>query len=253
MSKKTLYSRNISAFVALMLTSSCAGTIEKIENVGKAPEMRPLNNPVEQTGYSPLTWPTPIEPTEKEHNPGSLWATGAKSFFKDQRATRTGDIVTVTISIADQANLTNKSSRTRTNKDNLAAPNFLGLEKTATKILPGDPQLDSLVSITGDTNTEGDGQIDRKEEIKLKIAAIVTQVLPNGNLVIHGSQDVRVNYEVRQVSIDGVVRPQDIDSDNSINSDQIAEARILYGGKGTISDLQQPRYGSQIIDILSPF
>lgn len=243
----------ISIFLAATSLTACAGTIEKLEKVGKTPPVSEISNPIEQAGYKPLSWPTPVEPADYSKRAGSLWASGSRSFFKDQRATRVGDILTIVVDINDQAGLVNRTARSRNSVENLAAPDVFGFEKKALKVLPGDPDLESLLNITGNNNIEGDGSIDRQEQIRLKIAAMVTQILPNGNLVIKGTQDIRVNYEVRQVAIEGVIRPQDISSENTILGEQIAEARVTYGGQGTISDVQQPRVGSQVIDILSPF
>lgn len=237
----------------IAVLASCSSTLDRLEAVGKPPAMQQIQNPVQQASYQPLTWPTPIEPYAPPRGANSLWQTGSKSFFKDQRASRVGDILTVMIDINDEADLTNNTDKSRNTQETLAAPRFLGLEEKLLKVLPGDPQLSDFLNITGSSANSGDGTIAREEEINLKLAAIVTQVLPNGNLVIHGTQEVRVNYEMRQVNIDGVIRPEDISSSNTINSDQIAEARVSYGGKGQLSDVQQPRLGTQVIDILSPF
>ena len=243
----------ISVFLAATALSSCAGTIEKLEKIGQKPPVSQIANPTEQAGYKPVSWPTPVEAGDYNQQSGSLWASGSRSFFKDQRAARIGDILTIIVDIDDEAGLTNTSASSRTGNESLAAPKLFGLEEKLLKVLPGDPELDNLLDVSGNNSVSGAGSIDRSEQIKLKIAAMVTQILPNGNMVIRGTQDVRVNYEVRQVAIEGVIRPQDISSENTILGEQIAEARVSYGGEGTISNVQQPRVGTQVIDILSPF
>lgn len=245
--------KNISVIAIAASVTACSSTMDRLDKVGKAPPVREISNPVEQPNYQPVSWPSPVQAGEHIKNSGSLWAEGSRSFFKDQRASRVGDILTIVIEIDDQADLTNSTTSSRTSTEDLAAPNLFGLEEKLLKLLPGDPSLSSLLNISGNNNVQGDGTIGREEEINLRIAAMVTQVLPNGNLVVQGTQDLRVNYEVRQIFVSGVIRPEDISSDNTILSEQIAEARVSYGGEGTLSDVQQPRYGTQVIDILSPF
>lgn len=245
--------KNLKYVPLVVALSACSSTFDRLEAIGKPPAIEPISNPVHHASYQPLTWPTPIEPTYTPRGANSLWATGAKSFFKDQRAGRVGDILTVLIDINDEADLENTTERSRSTQESLASPRFLGLEEKLLKVLPGDPQLSDFLNISGDSDNTGEGTIEREEEIRVRLAAIVTQVLPNGNLVIHGTQEVRVNYEIRQVNIDGVIRPEDISSNNTVNSDQIAEARVSYGGRGQLSDVQQPRLGTQVIDVLSPF
>ena len=201
----------------------------------------------------------------------SLWRSGARAFFKDQRASRVGDILTVSININDQAQINNQTTRTRANSENAGMPEVFGFDLN--KLLPGTSAAkallegkldgnstqydaggrDNLLGMTSDTSNKGAGQINRKETITLQVAALITDVLPNGNLVLQGRQEVRVNFEVRELQITGVIRPEDISSANSISYEKIAEARISYGGRGQISDVQQPRYGQQIFDIIMPF
>lgn len=164
-----------------------------------------------------------------------------------------GDILTVTIDIDDKASLDNETKRERTNSESGGISNFLGFEDHIKRILPagGDPA--KLVGADSSSSSDGTGSVGRSEAIVTTVAAVVTQVLPNGNLVIQGRQEVRVNFELREMLIAGVVRPEDISSANTIKHTQIAEARISYGGRGQITDVQQPRYGQQIMDVLLPF
>ena len=184
----------------------------------------------------------------------SLWAAGSRSFFKDQRASKIGDILTVQIAISDKAEVSNQTSRSRTAKESAGVNNLLGFEKTlGEKLLPNGYTPETAIDMDSDTSTAGQGSVNRKEKVELTVAAVVTQVLPNGNLVIEGHQEVRVNFELRDLSVNGIVRPEDISATNEIKHTQIAEARISYGGRGQLTDVQQPRYGQQIVDILFPF
>lgn len=242
------------AMIATAATSLTAcGAASRIADIGKAPEMSAIQDPQARTGYQPVSLPMPT-PLPTERNPNSLWRTGAKAFFKDQRAAKVGDILTINISISDQAKLSNESKRSRANTEKAGMPNLFGLEgDTLNRILPAGASASSLVNLSSDTNNDGKGSVDRNEKIELKVAALVTQTLPNGNLVIQGHQEVRVNYELRDLQIHGVIRPEDITAQNTISYEKIAEARISYGGRGQISDVQQPRYGQQLYDIIMPF
>jgi flagellar L-ring protein precursor FlgH len=243
--------RAAAAIGALLALSAC-NTFERLSQVGSTPQLSQIQNPQQDPSYRPVTLPMPkADPDNRQAN--SLWRPGARAFFKDQRAAMVGDILTVVIDINDKAALTNSTNRTRTNRETSALNGFLGFEANLNKVLPNQVDNTNLLGLSGDTTNAGAGQIDREEEIELKVAAIVTQVLPNGNLVIHGKQEVRVNYEVRELQIAGIVRREDIASTNTISYEKIAEARIAYGGRGLITDVQQPRYGDQVIDILFPF
>jgi flagellar L-ring protein precursor FlgH len=135
----------------------------------------------------------------------------------------------------------------------MGAENLLGLETQMTKVLPDGTKAEALVNLDSNSSSTGSGSIRRSEQLVTNVAAVVTQVLPNGNLVVEGKQEIRVNFEVRELIVAGVVRPEDIEADNTIDSSKIAQARIAYGGRGQISDVQQPRYGQQVMDILLPF
>ncbi|MFZ4124837.1 MAG: flagellar basal body L-ring protein FlgH [Rickettsiales bacterium] len=232
---------------SVLSLSACANTIDKLARTGQQPPLTKVENPQSRPDYQPLSWPLPDPEASSVRTANSLWQPGSRAFFRDQRAARVGDILRVNVSINDQAQLDNKTNRGRNSTENVAAPIAFGFEKK----LPGNPA--TLADITSDTKTTSDGKIDRKEKITTQIAALVTQVLPNGNLVIEGTQEILVNYEIREVAINGVIRPQDINSDNTIDSTQVAQARITYSGRGQISDVQQPRWGQQVFEAIMPF
>ena len=192
--------------LAATLLAGCGDTLARLADVGKEPSMTQIQNPVHSPNYQPVSMPMPQTATIGR-NPNSLWRPGARAFFKDQRASRVGDIMTVLISISDKAQLNNKTTRARDNSENSAANTFLGIEKHLNAFLPKGVDNTNLVDVTSKSNSTGEGTVDRDETINLKVAAVVTQRLPNGNLVLAGRQEVRVNFEVRQLQIMGVVRP----------------------------------------------
>ena len=248
--------RNIT--VALMLATSLSGCANFWSRFGEAfsgPQLSPVENPTQAEGYRPVSMPMPENQyAYAEKGANSLWKPGSTGFFKDQRAGRVGDIITVKVSAKDAAKLENETEQKRDNNvDSMGITAFGGYEGYLGKVLPGRSDPANLIDVTSNRDVKGEGKIDRKENINVTMAAIVTQVLPNGNLVIEGTQEIRVNYELRQLGVKGVIRRADISSDNSIDSSKIAELRVSYGGRGTVSDMQQPRYGRQLIDIIAPF
>ncbi|MHA1539724.1 MAG: flagellar basal body L-ring protein FlgH [Alphaproteobacteria bacterium] len=243
---------NLAVLLLLAVSLSACSTWDRLSAVGTEPQMTKVGNPTERSGYTPVSIPLPEKQTAA-NNPNSLWQAGSRSFFKDQRAAQVGDILTVIINIDDSAAMKNTSARSRKNKEGAGFSNALGLERIVNRILPGDDGSQNLAALESETSNKGSGEIDREEEIKLRVAALITQVLPNGNMVLHGKQETRVNFEVRELQVAGIIRPQDINFDNTVQYDKIAEARISYGGKGHISDVQQPRLGSQVLDIILPF
>ena len=240
------------SFILIIASLSACSTWDRLSSIGAEPKMSNVGDPTKRTGYTPVSIPLP-EKQMVENNPNSLWRAGSKSFFKDQRAAQIGDILTVIINIDDSAAMKNTSTRSRKNKEGAGFSSALGLERIVNRALADEDGSSNLAGLESSTSNKGSGQIDREEEIKLRVAAIVTQVLPNGNMVLHGKQETRVNFEVRELQVAGIIRPQDILFDNTVNYDKIAEARISYGGKGHITDVQQPRLGSQVLDILLPF
>ncbi len=238
-------------FAAALVLTGC-NAMSRLSEVGSPPQMSTIQNPVAKKAYQPVVLPMP-RPQPEVRQANSLWRPGARAFFKDQRAAQIGDILTVNIAIDDEAQIDNETERTRTADEDANASTILGYEGALSRILPEAVDPTNLVSLGSDSTSRGRGTSNRSEQIKLTVAAIVTQNLPNGNLVINGRQEVRVNYELRVLTISGVVRPEDITADNTVKHTQIAEARISYGGRGQLSDLQQPRYGQQIYDIVFPF
>lgn len=235
---------------ALSLTA-CASTIDKLSSAGKRPPLTDVQNPQVTNGYQPLSWPLPDPEMQTARTSNSLWQQGSRAFFRDQRAARVGDILRVNVAVADQAKIDNKNDNQRDTAESAGAPTLFGLENDVTKVTGANPS--SWFSLNGGSSSTSTGKIDRKETINTQVAALITQVLPNGNLVIEGSQEILVNYEIREVSVKGVIRPQDINSDNTIESTQIAQARIVYSGRGQLSDKAQPRWGYQVIEAVSPF
>ena len=243
---------SISIVVIASFALGGCNMFSRLADVGKEPGMTQIQNPTHAPHYAPVSMPMP-QITKRKRAPNSLWRHGARAFFKDQRAAQIGDLLTVKISISDSAKINNKTTRSRTNNEDASANALLGYETSLSRVLPETVNAGNLLDLDSTSKNEGSGTINRDESIELKLAAIVTQKLPNGNFVILGRQEVRVNFEVRQLQIAGVVRPEDIAADNTISYEKIAEARISYGGKGHISDVQQPRYGNQLLDIVFPF
>ena len=244
------YKYIVSINLALLL-SGCS-SLDRLMSVGEKPKLAAIENPTHRPGYKPVSLPMPAIQKAK-YGSNSLWRTGARAFFKDQRAAKVGDILTVLVEISDKAEFDNETRRTRSGTENLSVPGLAGLEVQLAKILPQGVNLSTLMNTSSSSTNQGTGTVDREESLTTTMAAVVTQQLPNGNLVIEGKQEIRVNFEVREIVVAGVIRPEDISSENTIPISKIAEARVAYGGRGQISEVQQPRYGQQVMDILLPF
>ena len=234
----------------LVVLASCSN-YKRLAEVGKVPQLEKTDVPMNKNSYSPIKWPQIS--SQKQVNiikDNSLWNISNGNNYRKKK--QVGDIIKIKIKIDDKATLNNESSRNRAGTNKLGLPNLLGLENHYQAFL-GKTNSSSLVNTDSNSNYKGKGSINRAESISTAIAAMVTQVLPNGNLVISGTQEINLNYEIRKIAISGIVRNEDISSDNSIDSSLIAEARILYGGRGQIFDVQQPKVADQIVDILLPF
>src|ERR1700712_4058095 len=238
------------ALLATAAVASGCSSIDRLSQIGEQRKLAAIENPTSQPGYKRVQMPMP-KPETASYNANSLWRNGSRAFFKDQRAARIGDLLTVTVNFTDKANIANETQRSRTNKEDSGITDFAGsklLGGTASKVLPG-----RLLSTDSTSSSDGKGSVQRQEALQTSVAAVVTQLLPNGNLVVEGKQEIRVNFEIRELLVAGIVRPEDIQSDNTIDSSKIAQARIAYGGRGQITDVQQPRYGQQVMDVLLPF
>lgn len=239
------------AAAAALLVLGPLGACSTIKEAVKGPELAPVGYPaalapLDQKIIAQANAPAPA-------TANSLWRTGARTFFNDQRAGKVGDILTVLININDSAKTTNETTAGRTSTVTAGVPHLLGLESTLGKILPKGFDPANAISTNSKTTNDGVGAVNRQEQISLTIAAVVSSVLPNGNLVIQGTQEVKMNTEVRQLTIAGIVRPEDISSNNTILHTQIAEARINYGGRGDISRVQKTPAGQSLIEKFSPF
>ena len=241
-------SHTVLAALTASLLSGCAA-FDRIRDLGQPPPLSAVENPTTRPGYKPVQMPMPAA-QPASYNPNSLWRNGSRAFFKDQRAHQVGDILTIKVNFTDQANITNETQRSRVNKEDSGVDNFFGKSKLPIMNTPLPTRI-----FTGDStsSSDGKGSVARQEQLVTNVAGVVTQVLPNGNLVVEGRQEIRVNFEIRELIVAGIIRPEDIESDNTIDSSKIAQARISYGGRGQITDVQQPRYGQQALDVLLPF
>lgn len=244
--------RHLLPFASILLISSMSGGcayLDRLANVGQEPKLSAVDNPTASRGYKPVTMPMP-EPIPASYNPNSLWRNGSRAFFKDQRAHQVGDILTIKVNFTDKAVVANETQRSRDSKEDSGINNLFGLSKVP---LTKTPIPGRLITTDSTSSSDGKGSVNRSEALKTNVAAVVTQILPNGNLVIEGKQEIRVNYEMRELKVAGIVRPEDIENDNTLDSAKIAQARIAYGGRGQITDVQQPRWGQQITDVILPF
>ena len=239
------------AVLALLTLSACATS-----PIGREPEMSSVGQPLRAAipalhqNRSALSV-APARAPEPSYADASLWRSGPASLFGDRRARGLGDILTVVVEIDESAQMSNTTNRSRDASESGGLTSLFGLETSLDRLLPdgGVPSFNADSA----TTTGGTGNISRNEQLELRVAATVTQVLPNGHLVVQGNQEVRVNFELRDLQVAGIVRPEDISRRNEITYDKIAGARIVYGGRGQITDLQQPRYGQQIIERIAPF
>jgi len=228
--------------------SGCA----RISDVGQAPELTPV---VQSAEHMAMAAPQPVDILAQRDplRASSLWTGDRKSLLGDRRAGRRGDIMTVVVEIDERAEIDNATNRSRSGSENLQLPELFGIPQRIDENLPEGASMANAVGTSSSSASNGSGGVRRKERLTLRVAATVVDVQPNGVLRIEGRQEVRVNFELREMLVTGYVRPEDISRQNEITYDKIAAARISYGGRGQITDVQQPRYGQQVADILLPF
>jgi flagellar L-ring protein precursor FlgH len=227
------------------MVSACGDPRDAFNRDPELSDMSVTGSTMPEASFVQVPMPPP-EPPRLMHRAeaASLWQRGSGGFFADQRASRVGDILTIDIRIDDRAQMRNASQRERSGSGSAGFPSLLGLDNLPT----GD-----IIDLSSTFEAEGSGSINRGESIDLKVAALVIQSLPNGNLVIAGRQEVKVNQELRELRVAGIIRPQDIQMNNTIPYEKVAEARITYGGRGQISRQQQRSYGEDIVDIVLPY
>lgn len=242
--------RSLLLALPALLLAGC-GTLTKLSEVGEPPPMTPTANPTASPTWRPVTMPMP-NPQPAPSAPASLWRSGSRGFFADQRAHRVGDILTILVTINDSGTLKDATTANRNGSDSMGITNLFGLENAIPTMLSGvNPS--NLVNTNSTGASGGTGEIQRSEAVTLNLAGVVTQVLPNGNLVVVADDEVRVNSELMVVKLSGVVRPEDITNENTVEDDQIAEERISYGGQGQLTTVQTPRWGQQLLNLLLPF
>ena len=241
--------------IAALVIAGPLGACSSIKEAVKGPSLAPMGYPAALVPQGQDVLPLAAsarEPMPQAASANSLWRTGARAFFHDQRASRVGDIITVLININDSAKTANATNASRTSTNAAGVTNFLGLESSIGRILPGISPSKAVNTNTALTSA-GTGGVNRQEQISLTIAAVVTQVLPNGNMVIQGRQEVQTNNDVRELTVAGIMRPEDISAANTILHTQLAEARINYGGRGDISSVQKTPGGTALMQRYLPF
>ena len=235
--------------VTLMVSVTACG---RVDHLGKPPGFTPNTESPEHVA---MLWPgLPLHTQpQRRVDQSSLWSGGKQSLLGDRRAIKKGDILTVVIEIDEEAEISNDTARSRSGSESLGIPQLFGLPQRAADHLPPGASLADAVEVDSSSQSKGKGSVKRKEKLTLRVAVTIVDVLPNGVLSISGSQELRVNFEMRELLVSGFVRPEDISRQNEITYDKIASARVSYGGRGQITDVQQPRYGQQVLDMVLPF
>lgn len=246
MTPKTL--TGMIAMSGLLLISACG----RMDHFGKPPSFSPTTENSEHVAMLMPGLPLQTQP-QRTVDQSSLWSGSPRSLLGDRRAMRKGDIMTVVIEIDEKAEISNDTARSRKGEESMEIPDLLGLPQRLDEKLPDGASMANAVGLGSTSATQGKGSVKRKEKLTLRVAATIVDVLPNGVLAISGSQELRVNFELRELLVTGYVRPEDVSRKNEVTYDKIASARVSYGGRGQLTDVQQPRYGQQILDNVLPF
>ncbi len=189
---------------------------------------------------------------ETPQTSGSLWTENKGSLFGDIKARHVGDILTVAIFEQASASREATTETGRSSSNEAGISKFLGFETDFNKINSAiDPT--SLIATNYDNDFKGTGSTSRKENLVATLSTRVVEVFPNGNLRIEGGKTVTVNHEEQIIVLTGIVRPNDISSQNVIDSKYVLDAKIAYTGKGVISDKQRPGWMTRILDNVWPF
>ncbi len=238
--------------LSLLLTATALAGCARLGEVGRAPGFSPLEGSYAHHAMYASPLPDSADPAAPSDE-ASLWTAQTGSLFGDRRAAQRGDILTVVIEIDDRAEISNSTDRSREGSTRMGVPQLLGIPQRLDRELPEGATMAEAVDTSSASTFAGDGSVARRERMTLRVAATVVEKLPNGVLRIEGSQEVRVNFELRELIVTGYVRPGDISRQNEITYDRIAGARISYGGRGQITDVQQPSWGQQVADTVLPF
>lgn len=240
--------RHLLLLTCILAVSGCS----RLGEVGKAPAFSPIEGSYAYHALYAAPLPDYADPNAPA-DAASLWTAQTDSILGDRRAARRGDILTVVIEIDDRAEISNATDRNRKGSQTMGIPQLFGIPQRIDRNLPDGASSAEAVDTSSASTFSGDGSVSRKEKLTLRVAATVVEELPNGVLRIEGQQEVRVNFELRELIVTGFVRPTDISRQNEVTYDRIAGARIAYGGRGQITDVQQPRWGQQVADTVLPF
>ena len=236
----------------LMSVSGCNTFIERASRMGNSPGFSEIDLYNNIDRYNEISCPVIQAVSNTNHSNGSLWVDNNTPFMNTKKQYKIGDIIKVKIKFSDKAEFENKTKRQRKSDENLNAKKVFGLQNMfKTKNTTADSS--KILDIEGKSKMQSDGFIDRKEEVNTDLPVIIVKNCDNGLLFISGKQEIEVNYEMREIAIQGIIKAEDISSEKTIDSSRVAEARIKYGGKGQVTDIQKPRWGLQIIDLISPF